>query len=68
MTDTYYRRNAGCVYALKYHLVWSSKYRRKVLTGKTTDSMHNLLYKKAEDLEVTIEALEIVRDDVHLFI
>jgi len=68
MTDPHYRRNAGCFNILKYHLVWCSKYRRKVLTGKTTDAMHNLLRKKAEDLEVTIEALEIMPDHVHLFV
>ena len=68
MTGPRYRRNAGCVYTLKYHLVWCSKYWRKVLTGKITDDLHNPLRKKAEDLEVTIEALEIMPDHVHLFV
>ena len=68
MTDPRYRRNAGCVYTLKYHLVWCSKYWRKVLTGKITDDLHNLLRKKAEDLEVTIEALEIMPDHVHFYV
>ena len=68
MTDPRYRRNAGCVYTLKYHLVSCSKYRRKVLTGKLADDLHNLLRKKAEDLEVTIEALEIMPDHVHLYV
>jgi len=68
MTGPRYRRNAGCVYTLKYHLVWCSKYRRKVLTGKIADDLHNLLHKKAEDLEVTIEALEIMPDHVHLYV
>ena len=44
-----------------------SRYRCKVLTGKTADDLHNLLRKKAEDLKVTIEALEIMLDHVHLF-
>lgn len=68
MTGPRYRRNAGCVYTLKYHLVWCSKYWRKVLTGKITDDLHNLLRKKAEDLEVTIEALEIMPDHVHFYV
>jgi len=66
MTDPRYRSNAGCVYTLKYHLVWCSKFRRKVLAGKIADDLHNLLRKKAEDLEVTIEVLEIMLDHVHL--
>ena len=65
MTGPRYRRNVGCVYTLKYHLVLCSKYWRKVLTGKIIDDLHNLLRKKAEDLEVTIEALEIMPDHVH---
>jgi len=68
MTNPRYQTNAGCVYTLKYHLVWYSKYRREVLTSKTTNDLHNLLRKKAEDLEVTIEALEVIPDHVHLFV
>jgi len=68
MTDPRYRRDAGCVYTLKYHLAWCSKYRRKVLTGKIADDLHNPLRKKAEDLDVTIDALEIMPDQVHLFV
>lgn len=45
-----------------------SRYRRKVLNGKITDDLHNLVRKKAEDLEVTIEVLEIMPDHVHLFV
>ncbi len=54
MTDPCYRRNAGCIYTLKYHLVSCSKYRRKVLTGKLTDDLHNLLRKKAEEAGVEV--------------
>ncbi len=44
------------------------RYRRKVLTSKIADDMHDLLHKKVEDLEVTIEALEIMLDQVYLFV
>ena len=43
-------------------------YRRNVLTGKIADGLHNRLRKKAKDLEITIEALEIMPDHVHLFV
>ena len=68
MSDTRYRRNAGCVYSLKYHLVWCPKYRRKVLVGEIAEELRSLLYQKAQELDVTIEALEIMPDHVHLFI
>jgi putative transposase len=68
MSDTRYRRNAGSVYALKYHLVWCSKYRRNVLVGTIADELRSLISQKAQELGVTIEALEIMPDHVHLFI
>ena len=67
MSDTRYRRNAGSVFSLKYHLVWCRKYRRKVLMGEIADDLCSLLYQKAQELGVTIEALEIMPDHVHLF-
>ena len=63
-----YQRNAGAVYTLKYHLVWCAKYRRKVLVDTVADDLRSLLYQKAEQLKVTVEALEIMPDHVHLFI
>ena len=65
MTDT--RRSAGAVYSLKYHLVWCPKYRRKVLVGAVEADLRELLQEKATQLQVTIEALEIMPDHVHLF-
>ncbi len=68
MNDTRYRRNAGSVYSLKYHLVWCPKYRRKVLVGEIAQALCSLLYQKAQELDVGIEALEIMPDHVHSFI
>jgi putative transposase len=68
MSDTRYRRNAGCVFSSKYHLVWCPKYRRNVLVGQVAEDLRSLLYQKAAELEVKIEALEIMSDHVHLFI
>ncbi len=63
-----YRPSPGAVYALKYHLVWCPKYRRKVLVGDIETDLRALLQQKAEQLKVTIEALEIRPDHVLLLI
>lgn len=68
MSDTRYRRNAGSVFSLQYHLVWCPKYRRKVLVGAIAEDLRALLYQKAQELDVTIEALEIMPDHVHLLV
>ena len=68
MSKTRYRRSAGCVYSLKYHLVWCPKYRKNVLVGQVADDLRDLLFQKAKEMDVEIEALEIMPDHVHLFI
>lgn len=68
MNDMPYRLNAGSVFSLKYHLVWCPKYRRPVLAGDVVEDLRSLLYQKAEELDVDIEALEIQPDHVHLFV
>ena len=68
MTDERYHRNAGCVFSLKYHLAWCPKYRKPVLVGAVAKDLRAFLFQKADELDVTIEALEIMPDHVHLFI
>lgn len=66
--DSHYKTSAGCVFTLKYHLVWCPKYRMNVLTGKVAERLKELLYEKAEVNKWVIEAVEIMPDHVHLFV
>lgn len=68
MVDSRYRTSASCVYTLKYHLVWCPKYRSNVLTSEIAERLKDLLYEKAEEINVVVEALEIMPDHVHLFV
>src|SRR5258705_11241127 len=63
-----YRRTAGAVYNLHYHLVWCPKYRRPVLTDAVEARLKALLTEKAAAMNVQIEALEGMPDHVHLFV
>ena len=63
-----YKRNNGCVYDVKYHLVWCSKYRRKVLVNQVESRLKELLYIKSQQLGIQIEAIEIMPEHVHVFI
>ncbi len=49
----------NCVYNIWYHIVWSTKYRKKVLTGAIAEYCRKLFNEIAE--------LEIMPDHVHLF-
>ena len=68
MADPRYQRHTGCVFTLKYHIVWCPKYRLSVLVGVVARDLRVLLLQKAKELQVTIEALEIMPDHVHLFV
>jgi putative transposase len=63
-----YRKNAGAVFSLKFHLVFCPKYRRPVLTADVEPRLRQLLAEKAAELDLTIDALEIMPDHVHLFV
>jgi putative transposase len=63
-----YRRTAGAVSNLHYHLVWCPKYRRPVLVGAVATRLTELLVEKAAAMEVEIESLEVLPDHVHLFV
>lgn len=66
--DNRYARNAGATFSLKYHIVWCPKYRRKVLVDVIADRLKALLGEKATELGMTIHALEVMPDHVHLFV
>jgi putative transposase len=66
--DTRYASNAGAVFSLKYHVVWCPKYRRPVLVDAVASRLRDLLGTKAEELGMTIHALEVMPDHVHLFV
>jgi putative transposase len=63
-----YAKNAGAVFSLKYHIVWCPKYRRPVLTAEVESRLRQLLAEKAAELGMTIHALEVMPDHVHLFV
>ena len=65
---TRYRRNAGATFSLKYHLVWCPKYRRKVLVPPYDARLREIIAEVAVEAEMTIHAVEVMPDHVHLFV
>ena len=66
--DARYAKNAGAIFSLKYHIVWCPKYRRPVLVDEIALRLRGLLAGRAAELEMTLHAVEIMPDHVHLFI
>lgn len=59
--------SAHAVYALRYHIVFCPKYRRKVL-GPLEEELKQLFTQKAAELGLGILAMEVMPDHVHIFI
>ena len=63
-----YTRKNGIVYKNQYHVIWCPKYRRPVLTDGVDERLKEILYDQARELSVTIKAIEVMPDHVHVFI
>lgn len=58
----------GYVYAIQYHIVWCTKYRRKVLTGPVACALMDILKEYARENGFSIEESECMEDHIHLLI
>ncbi|MDR1379218.1 MAG: IS200/IS605 family transposase [Synergistaceae bacterium] len=56
------------VFNIGYHLIWCPKYRRKVLVGDVEIRLKELLYEKADEIDVQIAKLDIMPDHIHAFV
>lgn len=56
------------VYDLHYHLVWVTKYRTQALTNEIQNALKDELLEIAQENEITIEAMEIMPNHVHLLV
>ena len=63
-----WKRNNACVYNLGYHLIWCTKYRRKVLTDGIDGYLKKCLLEKADQNGWQIEQIEVMTEHVHIFI
>lgn len=51
-----------------YHIVWTTKYRKQLLTDNIQVYLKNILHDKCKELSINLKAIEIMPDHVHLFI
>ena len=63
-----YRKSAHCTYDIKYHLVWITKYRKPVITGKIALRTRELIRIICQSNEVEILAGHVGNDHIHLLV
>lgn len=67
-TKNRYASSETSVYNLGYHLIWCTKYRRKVLTPEIELRLKELMREKAEELDIEIVEMETMPDHIHIFV
>jgi putative transposase len=56
------------VYSCKYHVVWCTKYRRKVLSEPIETRLKEILFQVCQENDAEILELETMPDHVHILI
>lgn len=63
------RHGRTCVFNINYHVVWSTKYIRKVLTPKIEKRLKEILINVGKEKGFEIAEIEVrTQDHVHLFV
>jgi putative transposase len=62
------KASAHAVYDLKYHFVWTPKYRKELLTGEVAEAAREIVQSVAEAYEMEIDTMEVMEDHVHVFL
>lgn len=63
-----YQSNNNIVYACNYHVIWCTKYRRKVLVDGIADRCKELIRTHAIQYSIDILTMEVMPEHIHLLI
>ena len=63
-----YRKSSHAVYDIKYHVIWLTKYRYKVLRGEIAIRARELIRQGCEARGITILQGSVGKDHIHLLL
>ena len=63
-----YRHSAHAVYDIKYHVIWVTKYRYKVMRGRIAERARELIRQICEAREVVIVRGSVSPDHIHMLL
>lgn len=64
----HYRKTSHTTYDCKYHIVWITKYRKKVMVGLVAERVRELIRGICQEHDVEILKGHVSKDHVHLFV
>ncbi len=62
------RKNAHVQYDIEYHIVWTTKYRYKILENKIAERARQIIRQGCNSMNVTIIKGSIGKEHVHLLV
>lgn len=63
-----YRRGPHTIFDIKYHLVWTTKYKKPILTGRIGVRVRDLIREICDTNSVQIIRGHVSKDHIHIFI
>ena len=63
-----YKKGSHTVYDIEYHVVWTTKYRYKVLQGKVAERLREVLRQGCQAHGLTIVRGNVGKDHVHMLL
>ena len=66
--ETQIRKGRNCVFAIHAHLVFVTKYRKRVFTSESLDILKEVMQKVCDDFGVELAAFEGENNHVHLLV
>lgn len=63
-----YKSTETLVYSCQYHVIWTTKYRRKLISSDIELDLKKLILEKEKVWEYQIIEMEIMPDHIHLLI
>ena len=62
----HYRKTSHATYDIKYHIVWITKYRKSVITGKIAQRTQEIIRMVCKNNDVEILGGHVSKDHIHL--
>ena len=63
-----YHVASHCKYLTQYHIIWCPKFRYSILNDKRSNLLKKILLDICNQYHYTIKAMEVMPDNIHLFI
>jgi putative transposase len=64
----HYRKTSHSVYDIKYHFVFTTKYRKSILRGEVAERVRELIREICRKLDIEILKGHVSKDHVHLLL